>query len=259
MKNIAFLYGLLLLATLSFSHLVAAEMTVTLEDPANDVEAKIAKRLATSPTLKAVTEFINTYFDTPKGVTLYFGSYTRIWHKNRHIEIPYLFIEDTRKHYKNTRFTHKNLDVDTYTGNVLLHVILHEFAHALIAHYNLPVLGKEEDAADTFADVMLIHFFENGSDIVISAADLFFINDKRMRRFVKEDFWSEHSLDKQRYYGRLCNAYGSNPSAYNNIKRQADFDEDKAERCIYQYRQTEHTWLNMLIVAPAFKAGVAIH
>jgi hypothetical protein len=228
-----------------------ADIILTLEKPSSDTETRIHQRLQTSPTLHTAMEFLSQYFDTPTDVSLSFGSYERIWHKNGRIEIPYLFIKNTRDNYRSTHFKHKKLDVDTYTGNVLLHVILHEFAHALIAQYNLPVVGKEEDAADAFADVMLIHFFDQGSDIVISAADLFFIDDKRTQRVSDEDLWSDHSLDKQRYYDRLCYAYGSNPSRYNAVKRQAGFDERKSERCIFQYHQTKERWLTLL--QPTFK------
>jgi len=244
---------LLLFLTLSACKITiaSADIILSLEKPRSAVEERIHTRLQSSETLHTAMEFMSQYFLTPDDVYLSFGSYERIWHHNGRIEIPYLFIEDTQANYRSTRFAHKQTHVDTYTGNVLLHVILHEFAHALIAQYQLPVVGREEDAADNFADVMLIHFFDRGSDVVISAADLFFINDKRMPRFVKEDFWGDHSLDKQRYYARLCHAYGSNPSQYNAIKRQAQFTEEKAERCIAQYHQIKTRWLTLL--QPTFR------
>lgn len=248
-------YTIRLLIALTFvvmtTQPVYANIILNLEKPSTDIEVDIYERLQTSETLHTAMEFMGQYFLTPDGVSLSFGSYERIWHQNGHIEIPYLFIKDTQDNYRSTRFAHKKTHIDTYTGNVLLHVILHEFAHALISQYNLPVVGREEDAADAFADVMLIHFFDRGSDVVISAADLFFINDKRTPRFVKEDFWGDHSLDKQRYYRRLCHAYGSDPSRYNAIKHQAKFTEQKAERCIAEYHQTKTRWLTML--QPTFR------
>ena len=240
------LFCSLLILTFALSNIATAEMTVTLEKSNSSTEEKIAQRLKTSPTLQTAANFLNSHFFTPYDVTLSFGSYDRVWQQSGRIEIPYLFIQDVRDSYRKAKFDHKKTALDTYTGNVLFHVIFHEFAHTLIDQYNLPVLGKEEDAADTFADVILIQFFEGGSDVVISAADLFFIKDQRMRQFTKDDFWSEHSLDKQRYYGRLCNAYGSNPTAYGAIKQQAGFDDNKAERCVYQYHQAKESWLNIL-------------
>src|SRR5207244_9593581 len=41
------------------------------------------------------------------------------------------------------------------TGNMLF-VLLHEAAHGLISDLGLPVLGREEDAADAFATVEML-------------------------------------------------------------------------------------------------------
>jgi hypothetical protein len=48
------------------------------------------------------------------------------------------------------------------TGNMLF-VVLHEMAHAAISEMGLPVLGREEDAADSFAATRLIRI---GSGVV---------------------------------------------------------------------------------------------
>src|SRR5262249_54143643 len=41
-------------------------------------------------------------------------------------------------------------------GNTLF-VMTHELGHAVIGTFHLPVLGKEEDAADTFATLAMLH------------------------------------------------------------------------------------------------------
>lgn len=45
--------------------------------------------------------------------------------------------------------------VEFVAGNTLF-VLLHEMGHALIADMELPVLGQEEDAADSFAIVTML-------------------------------------------------------------------------------------------------------
>ena len=51
--------------------------------------------------------------------------------------------------------------VEFITGNTLF-VLTHEMGHGLINEMNLPVLGREEDAADSFAIVTTIKI---GSDL----------------------------------------------------------------------------------------------
>lgn len=229
-----------------------AEVKLVLDQPKNGLEEKIFKRLENSPTIKSAISFLNDTFITPNDVYLTFGDYERTWYQNNKIEIPYRFINNIRINYSDTRFHHKRASLDEFTGNTLFHVIFHEFAHALIEQYRIPVLGKEEDAADNLADVLLIHFFNNGDKVVIGAADLFYINSIiHNRRLKKEDYWSEHSLNKQRYYARVCHAYGSNPTEHIALKNRAGFSDQRADRCIFQYREVEDSWLTIL--TPAFK------
>ena len=228
----------------------AAEITLTLNPTTHAQERNIYKRLQTSSTVEAALGFLNSTFVTPNNIALHFGSYERIWYENNTIEIPYDFIYSIRQGYKHTRIPHRFFSLDEFTGNTLFHVIFHETAHALIDQYDLPVLGKEEDAADALADVLLIHFFEDGADIVISAADLFYLDTQHSDGFSNEDYWSEHSIAPQRYYARLCHAYGSDPARYVSLKRRAGFSDTRAKRCIRQYEEVKRSWLRLL--EPAF-------
>ena len=68
------------------------------------------------------------------------------------------------------------------SGNMLF-VVLHEMAHVAITEMGLPVLGKMEDAADTFAALRLIRV---GSDfsrrVLTDAAEGWFMADRRDRK-----------------------------------------------------------------------------
>jgi hypothetical protein len=62
----------------------------------------------------------------------------------------------------------------------MLFVILHELGHAAITEMGLPVLGRTEDAADSFAAVGLIKIGSNFTDQVLSeAARGWFLDDRR--------------------------------------------------------------------------------
>ena len=56
------------------------------------------------------------------------------------------------------------------TGAVIAFILEHEFTHALIHVYNLPVLGKEEDAADTLATLLLLKS-PQGDKLALGAAE----------------------------------------------------------------------------------------
>ncbi len=241
------LWVALILSALILAAPASAKVQISFETPNSSAERKIRSRLVDSPSVNSTVAFLNDVLALKYDVTLAFGSYKRIWYENHRIEIPYLFIEDIRRRYKNARIPHNNKsDIDVFTGNALIHIILHEMGHAVIGQYQIPVLGKVEDAADGFADVLLLQYFDNGADIIHSAADLFYINSRTIMRLRKEDYWSEHSLDRQRYYARLCHIYGSNPDKHQAIRKQARFDNERAERCIIQYDVLASGWLALL-------------
>ncbi len=126
-----------------------------------------------------------------------------------------------------------------------MHTLFHELAHALISIYELPVIGKEEDAADGLASVLLIEFFEDGQEIAISAADLFDLESDDKEIF-EDDFWNEHSLDAQRFYSTLCHVYGSEPEKYGYLVEQSAFSEERAELCIEEYEILSSSWFGLL-------------
>jgi hypothetical protein len=58
--------------------------------------------------------------------------------------------------------------VEFVVGNTLF-VLLHEMGHVLIADMKLPVLGREEDAADTFAALAMLKIGTSFSQRVLAA------------------------------------------------------------------------------------------
>jgi hypothetical protein len=237
------------LITLSFPAL--ATVYVFLDNPTSSMEQRVYRRLQTSPTINTAVEFLNHTFTTPQDIIFRFGNHEQIWYDGDTIEIPYAFIDHIRHSYNHLAIPHRLADVDDFIDNMLFHIIFHEIAHAFIEQFELPIVGQEEDAADGLADVLLIHFFDNGDDMVVSAADLFFINHSYHPRFSQSDYLSEHSLHIQRYYTRICHAYGSQPSKHLALKQRIHLSLFRAERCIIQYQKLERSWLQLL--KPVFK------
>lgn len=121
-------------------------------------------------------------------------------------------------------------------------VFYHEIAHALIDAYDIPVLGREEDAADDLATLMAAHM-ELG-DIALIAADAFDISAELSGEFAESQFWDEHSLGEQRMYSLVCLVFGSDPEAYADLAEE--FPEHKAQRCIYDFQQKSDSWDKVL-------------
>jgi hypothetical protein len=125
-------------------------------------------------------------------------------------------------------------------------VLLHEFGHALIDVYQLPVLGKEEDAADSVATVFLTTTVRNGDEYAYDAARFFDAMSARQRRLAPSAYWDEHSLDKQRAYEIVCWVAGSGGDAMENVRRLGVLPDSRLAGCPGEYQQKVRSWDTLL-------------
>jgi hypothetical protein len=229
------------------------EAHVIYEKSSHKHEIKIEENIKVSGVADEVVNFINEKFRLSKPLTFIFGGIDGPLYdtSSNEILVPYAFIEEVRNRFKTAKYSETGVTIEDATLDSVMHTMFHEFAHALIFTYMLPVVGKEEDAADGLANVLLIEFFDNGSDIVVSAADLFNLESGDIDEFEEEDFWDEHSLDAQRFYNALCYVYGSDPKEYTYLIKEIGFSEERADLCIDEYESVLRSWLSLL--KPYFK------
>lgn len=129
---------------------------------------------------------------------------------------------------------------DIIARNAMNFFFLHELGHYLIDQCNLPVLGKEEDAADSFAVYMSLKM--DKPDIALDGAITFMT----LTQYGLEStpYWDEHSFNLQRAYSILCWIYGSNPEQYSFIVQAAP--ELQTRNCSLEYERTIEGWDNLL-------------
>jgi hypothetical protein len=133
--------------------------------------------------------------------------------------------------------------VEFVSGNMLF-VLYHEMAHAAITQMGLPVLGRMEDAADTFATVRLIKV---GSDfsrrVLANAAKGWFLADKRDDRTGdKVEFYDEHGLDQQRAYQIVCLMVGSDDEKFKDLAKETKLPEERQDTCAGDYSNAAFSW-----------------
>ncbi len=128
----------------------------------------------------------------------------------------------------------------------LVFAFYHELGHALIDIYNLPATGREEDAVDQLATVMLLETWE-GEDselAILSSAEWFDLD--AIEREEEPDMADEHALEEQRYYNLVCWIYGSDPEYFSDVAEDWGLPEDRAERCESEYHRMSNAWDSLL-------------
>lgn len=122
------------------------------------------------------------------------------------------------------------------------YTLFHELGHALIHLYEIPAVGKEEDAVDQLSALVLLDAGEGGYQALLMAIAMYHQSglDKK-----EQLFWDVHSLDHQRKFELLCLMYGKDP------KRHADLVPDmlpkeRADGCPDDYRRLDDAWDKLL-------------
>jgi hypothetical protein len=128
-------------------------------------------------------------------------------------------------------------------GNSLF-AVLHEMAHGLIADLGLPVLGREEDAADAFATVAILEMkTEFTHRVLVNAAKSWMIIDRRSREAGEPTvFYDAHGLDLQRAYNIICLMVGSDPDQFDDLANEVNMPEDRRGTCQGDYSNASWSW-----------------
>ena len=138
-------------------------------------------------------------------------------------------------------------------GNSLF-ALLHEMAHGLITDLGLPVLGREEDAADAFATLAILDMkTEFTHRVLVNAAKSWMIIDRRSRESGEPVvFYDAHGLDLQRAYNIICLMVGSDPDRFDDLANEVNMPEDRRGTCQGDFSNASWSWKKAL--APFMRA-----
>ncbi|PWR21343.1 DUF4344 domain-containing metallopeptidase [Zavarzinia aquatilis] len=117
----------------------------------------------------------------------------------------------------------------------------HEIGHALIDQLQLPVFGREEDAADMLGALLLVLRRDAGlqpdfRERLKAIADgwlLEWLDDLKLDSSIP--YWDQHSLDIQRLFTFTCLIFGSDPEHLRDLADTATLPVERALYCPDEY------------------------
>jgi hypothetical protein len=124
----------------------------------------------------------------------------------------------------------------------------------LIAEMGLPVLGREEDAADAFATLTGLKMSSALADRVLTeSARGWFLSDRRnQKEKIRTVFYDEHGLDKQRAYNIVCLMVGADPEKFGKLADRTKMPESRQATCQGDFSNASWSWEKAL--APHLRA-----
>lgn len=148
---------------------------------------------------------------------------------------------------------------DLFVEANLVGTFYHELGHALIDTMDLPVLGREEDAADTLSVLLIDEIWEPESALAIAqgTAVAWMLSAAEAE---EEDpaFWDVHGHDLQRYYNTVCLWYGGDPDNRGDFATEFELPPERAETCSEEFDQAWSSWFAYLDEAVEGAPGKAL-
>ena len=139
--------------------------------------------------------------------------------------------------------------VEFVVGNTVF-ILLHELGHVHFSEMHLPVLGREEDEADTFATLTLLKIGTSFSQRVLAnASQGWFLSERRSEQTrAKPLYYDEHDLSPQRAYWIVCLMVGSDPVKFKKLADDAKMPEPRQQSCKRDYTKASRSW--DMVLAP---------
>jgi hypothetical protein len=125
---------------------------------------------------------------------------------------------------------------DTVLGPVLA-VFLHETAHAVFNMLRIPVLGREEDAADQFAAYVMLRLSKDEARrLILGSAYHHSLQMPGQKITIPVQLLSnEHSTPAQRAFNILCIGYGADDKLFADVVEKNFLPKERAEVCAREY------------------------
>jgi hypothetical protein len=151
------------------------------------------------------------------------------------ITICYEYIEELRK-YMPVKTTPAGIEpIDTLVGP-LVDTVLHEFAHALFDYLDVPVLGREEDAADQVSAYIYLQMGEAEARRLIMGTVYAYQSEVQATDVpTTEEYADEQSTSEQRAFNLLCMAYGADPEMFEDVAILGGLPQFRIDICEEEY------------------------
>jgi Putative metallopeptidase len=179
------------------------------------------------------------------------------WYEDATVTVCYEYLEDVWLSADSLRRPAAVSREDAVIGP-FVDVFLHEAGHALFDLLKIPILGREEDAADQLAAYYMLQFPREKKRPLILGAAYAYASELKVRRARDLSrrrlevgrhitFADEHGTPAQRLYNLLCLAYGSDKELFAELVDKGYLPKDRAEFCEDDYRQIDFAYRTLVL------------
>lgn len=214
------------------------------QEPQNSDHQAVYDALVESGLYNEVVANLNEQFALPQDIAIIFqdcGEENAFYNPE---DVTISMCYELIAKYADTFYDEEQGDYTQEVINAAYFTFFHELGHALVDQLGLPIVGREEDAVDSFAAVLLL--WQGEEEAAIAGIDQFSLDAEEEATLEELSYWDEHSLNNQRFYNMACLIYGSDPEWYSDWVSDDLLPESRAERCEAEYAQADASWSMLL-------------
>ncbi len=169
------------------------------------------------------------------------------WYDEGAVTVCYEYLDYVWQNaFKRTKFEGV-AQIDVMLGPVF-DVFLHEFGHALFHLLDVPLFGREEDAADQLSAYIMLHFGrEEARRLILGTAYAYKLEaEDPDEKITLTRFADEHGPPAQRFYNLLCIAYGADAELFGDLVKKGYLPKGRAEGCEGEYAQVRKAFQTLI-------------
>ena len=244
----ASLYSTLATAQKS-SNLRSDRIQISYVPPKNPAHETVFRLLKERQVLERFKELLSP-FRLPRALRLKVegcDGEANAWYEDDAVTVCYEYIDELLRNAPQETTPEGITRVDAVVGPTL-DTFLHEVGHAVFDYLRVPVLGREEDAADQFSAYFLLRFAKNDARRLIAGVAYAYHVEASKPSTKTNPFADEHGLPAQRFYNVLCIAHGANPKLFAGVVEKGYLPKERAEGCADGYEQV--AWAMKKLILP---------
>src|SRR6516162_1585259 len=169
------------------------------------------------------------------------------WYDGEAVTVCYEFLDEIWKNESATTTPDGVAPIDTLIGPVV-DVFQHEVGHAVFDLWKIPVLGREEDAADSFSIYLMLKFPKDEARRLILGNAYQYKGDVQAPTvtMATQKFANAHGTPTQRFFNVLCLAYGADPTLFGDFVANGLLPKDRAENCDDDYQHVAYAMKTLM-------------
>ena len=158
------------------------------------------------------------------------------WYEEGFITVCYEFLADLLKNALEKTLPSIITQDDAILGP-FMDVFLHETGHAVFDQLKVPILGREEDAADLFSAYIMLQLGKEDARRLILGNAYQYKEDVVNPQVPLTKYSDEHGIPAQRFFNVLCIAYGADQKLFADVVEKGYLPKERAEGCDGEYEQ----------------------